>query len=144
MLKSCLKWYIILCNWKRVWETQVTLTDIYGRLAYTALFYTIFMALWGLWRYFRKQSVDGSYLGAMVVAELVYIAPMALGVYLHFIAGGLPGGGMHILYGTAAALVIPVMFFFTRGAETRQMQLMYGAGFLLVVGILLRSFAAGG
>jgi hypothetical protein len=51
---------------------------------------------------------------------------------------------MHILYGTAAALVIPVMFFFTRGAETRQMQLMYGAGFLLVVGILLRSFAAGG
>jgi hypothetical protein len=123
----------------------VTLVDIHGRLAYTAIFYTVVMALWGVWRFFRKQNVDSSYWGALVIAEILYIAQTLLGTYLYLFAGRVPvGGGMHILYGVVAILVLPAMFFFTRGDETRRAQLVYGAGFLFMIGILLRSIATGG
>ncbi len=123
----------------------MTLIDVHGRLANTALIYTAIMALWGLWRYFRRQGVDGSYWGALVIAEILYVAQAALGAYLYFSGlGNLAGRGIHILYGVVAILVIPMMFVFTRGDETRRAVLVYGAGFLFLIGILIRAMATAG
>jgi hypothetical protein len=118
------------------------LIEIHGGLANTALYYTIAMAVWGLYRYFRHQGVDGSYWAALVIAEVLYLIQGALGAFLFFSGiGQLEGGFMHILYGVVAVLVVPALFMYTRGDQTRRVMLIYGVGFLFMVGILLRSMA---
>ena len=118
------------------------LTEIHGSLADTALYYTIAMAAWGLWRFFRRQGVDGSYWAALAIAEILYLVQGALGAFLFFSGiGQLEGGFMHILYGVVAVLVVPALFMYTRGDETRRVSLVYGVGFLFMIGILLRSMA---
>jgi len=123
----------------------MSLADIHGRLGYTALFFTLIMALWGLWRFFRRQGVDSSYWGALVIAEILYIVQAGLGAFLFFSGiGVLTGGYIHILYGVVSILVIPAVFFFTRGDELRRAMLIYGIGLLFLVGVLIRSISTGG
>jgi hypothetical protein len=118
------------------------LIEIHGGLANTGLYYTIAMAVWGLYRYFRRQGVDSSYWAALVIAEALYLIQGALGAYLFFSGiGRLEGGFMHILYGVVAVLVVPALFMYTRGDETRRVMLVYGVGFLFMIGIILRSMA---
>jgi len=47
----------------------MSLVEIHSRLGNTALFYSIALALWGLWRYYRRQGVESSYWGALVIAN---------------------------------------------------------------------------
>ncbi len=123
----------------------MSLIGVHGRLANTALIYAIIMAVWGLWRYFRKQPVDGNYWGALVIAEGICLAQAVLGAYIYFSGRGhLDGRGMHILYGVVAVLVIPALFAFTRGDEKRRAMLVYGVGFLFLIGILLRAMSTVG
>jgi hypothetical protein len=118
------------------------LIGIHAGLANTALYYTIAMAVWGLWRYFRRQGVDGSYWAALAIAEVLYLAQGALGAFLFFSGiGQLDSGFMHILYGVVAVLVVPALFMYTRGDETRRVMLVYGVGFLFNFLIILRSMA---
>lgn len=120
----------------------MSLVDIHGRLANTALFYVILMSVWGLWRYFRKQGVDSSYWGALVIAEVLLVGQAALGAYLWISGiGHLTRTVVHILYGVISILVIPGIFVFTRGDEKRRAILIYGVGFLFLVGIVLRAMA---
>lgn len=122
----------------------MSLIQIHGNLANTALYYTFAIAVWGLFRFFRKQSVDSSYWGGLVIAEVLYLAQGALGAFLFFSGRGvLTNSFMHILYGVVAALTPPALFMWTRGDETRRVTLVYGVGFLFLVGILLRSMATG-
>jgi hypothetical protein len=118
------------------------LIEIHGGLANTALYYTIAMAVWGLYRYFRRQGVDSSYWAALVIAEGLYLIQGVLGAFLFFSGiGTLAEPFMHILYGVVAVLVVPALFMYTRGDETRRVMLIYGLGFLFMIGILLRSMA---
>jgi len=122
----------------------MTLVDIHSRLGNTALLYTIIMAAWGLWRYLRRQGVDSNYWGALVVAEVLYLIQAGLGAYLYFSGIGQLGRGVHILYGVVSVLVLPGVFMYTRGNEERRAVLVYGAGFLFLVGIVLRAIATAG
>lgn len=123
----------------------MSLVDIHGRLGNTALYFALIMAVWGLWRYFRRQGVDSNYWGAVVIAEVLYLIQGALGAFLFFSgAGNLTGRYIHILYGVVSVLVLPAIFVFTRGEETRRPMLVYGVGFLFLAGILVRSVVTAG
>jgi hypothetical protein len=123
----------------------MTLVDIHGRLANTALFYTIILAIWGLWRFFRRQGVAGNYWGALVIAEVLYAVQAGLGAFLFFSGtGNLVGRYIHILYGVVSLIVIPAIFFFTHGNEHRRAMLIYGVGLLFLMGIILRAIATAG
>ncbi len=122
----------------------MSIIEVHSRLANTAIFYTAIMALWGLWRYFRKQEIDSSYFGALVIAEILFIIQGLLGAYI-FISGigHLARAFMHILYGVVTVLLIPAVFAYTRGDNSRRVQLIYGIALLFLVGILFRSMATG-
>ncbi len=117
----------------------MSLIDIHGRLGNTALFYVILMAVWGLWRYFRKQNVDSSYFGALVIAEVIFVLQGLLGGYLWISGVGQLGSSMHILYGIVNLLVVPGIFLFTHGESSRRTMLIYALGFVFLIGIVLRS-----
>ena len=123
----------------------MSLIEIHGRLANTALLYTGILALWGLWRFFRRQGVDSSYWGAVMIAEILYLAQAGLGAFIYFTGiGNLAGRSMHILYGVVSVLVIPGIFFYTRGDEQRRVILIYAIGLLFTIGILLRAMSTVG
>jgi hypothetical protein len=116
---------------------------LHDRLAQTALMYVIILALWGLWRYFRGQGLDGAFWGALVVAEIVIVLQGIFGGYL-WLAGLRPArGGIHILYGLASALVIPGVFAFTRGGNDRRALFIYAIGLLFLAGLILRGITTG-
>jgi len=117
---------------------------LHGRLANTVVMYAILMALWGFWRYFRKQGMDSSYWGAVVIAEVLILIQGAVGVFMR-ISGILPARGwFHILYGIVAAISLPAVYMFTKGRDERRDMLIYAAIFLFLTGIALRAMATGG
>jgi hypothetical protein len=119
-------------------EAAMSLSDVHGRLANTALFFMIFMALWGLWRLLRKQGLSSNYWGALVIGEILVIVQGLLGGYLWLI-GLRPDRSIHILYGVVAALVIPAIYAFTKGGQERREMLIYAVALLFMVGILIRA-----
>ncbi len=117
---------------------------LHGRLANTVVMYAILMALWGFWRFFRKQGMDSSYWGAVVIAEVLILIQGAVGVFMR-ISGILPARGwFHILYGIVAAISLPAVYMFTKGRDERRDMLIYAAIFLFLTGIALRAMATGG
>ena len=121
----------------------MSLVEIHGRLANTALVYFLILALWGLWRALRKQGIDSSYWGALAIGEILIIIQGGLGAIL-FLGGDRPGRWVHILYGVVAALVIPGLYAYTRGESDRRVMLIYGVTLLLAVGVLLRAINTAG
>lgn len=121
----------------------MSLADIHGRLANTALYFFGIMALWGLWRFFRKQDLDSSFWGALAIGELLILVQGALGAYL-WVIGERPGrGAFHILYGAVAALLIPAIYVYTKGDDKFRVGLIYGAALLFGVGLILRAISTG-
>lgn len=117
---------------------------LHSRLANTVVMYAILMALWGFWRFFRKQGMDSSYWGGIVIAEVLILIQGALGVFMR-ISGILPARGwFHILYGVVAAISLPAVYMYTKGRDERRDMLIYAAIFLFLTGIALRAIATGG
>jgi hypothetical protein len=121
----------------------MSLIEVHGRLASTGFYYALILALWGLWRFFRKQGMDSSYSGALVIGEVLFLIQAALGAYLWISGVGHLGRGIHILYGVVSLLVIPGVFLYTRGDEKRRVMLVYGAALLFLVGIIFRAMSTG-
>lgn len=117
--------------------------EFHARLANTALFYCLIMAIWGGWRFLRKQGVGGSYWGAVVIAEVLILAQGLLGGYL-WLAGMRPARGIHLLYGIVSAMAMPLAYTYTRGREERPEMLIYTVAFLVLSGLLLRAITTGG
>ncbi len=118
----------------------MSLSDIHGRLANTALIFIGIMAVWGVWRAFRKQGMDSSYWGALVIAEILLIVQGAFGAYL-WISGEQPGRGVHILYGVVSILIIPGLYAYTRGENDRRVMMIYAVTLIIGVGIILRAMS---
>src|SRR4030067_2262579 len=95
----------------------MSLVEIHGRLANTSLIFFLIMAVWGFWRFFRRQGLGASYWGALVIAEVLIVTQGGLGAYL-WISGLRPlRGFIHILYGGASVLAIPLVYSYTKGRE---------------------------
>lgn len=114
--------------------------EIHGRLGNTALLYTIILAIWALWRFFRRQGIDSNFWGALVIAEALLLVQGGLGGYIYLSGiGHLSRQFMHMLYGIIGLLIIPVVFSFTRGNDRRGVMLVYGIALLGQVAIILRA-----
>jgi len=118
---------------------------LHARLANTALLYFGILAIWGLWRAIRKQGLESSFWGALIIAEILIVVQGAAGAYL-WLSGERPGRWVHILYGVVTALVIPGLYAYTKGESDRRVMLIYAITLLICVGVILRamSTAVGG
>jgi len=117
---------------------------IHHGLANTVLLYVLVLALWGFLRYFRKQGVDSSFWGALVIAEILILVQGGVGVILWIMSLRPERGAIHILYGIVSALSLPAVYVFTKGQDDRRDMLVYAAVLLFLVAIALRAIATGG
>lgn len=117
--------------------------ELHLRLANTALFFCVIMAVWGGWRFLKRRGVDSSYWGAVVIAEILILVQGLLGGYL-WLSGLRPARGIHLLYGIVSILALPMVFTYTKGREDRPDMLMYCVCFLILIGLLLRAITTAG
>jgi heme A synthase len=115
------------------------LTFIHERLAITSLYFFLIIAVWGYYRFFRKQGLDSAYWGVLAIGEILIIAQGLLGGWL-YLAGLRPARDMlHILYGVIIPIMIPGAYLYTRGRGERAEILVYSTAAIIACGLILRA-----
>jgi hypothetical protein len=119
---------------------------LHSRLSNTLWLFFLVLGLWGLFRAIRGQGVDGSYLGAMVIGQLLFVVQVILGAILW--AGGYLGGlarpEIHVLYGGFVLVFLPFVYFvLLRGDDSNRGQWVLGLVNLFLFGIALRLITTG-
>lgn len=119
-------------------------STLHAGLANTATLFTLALALWGLFRFIRGEGVGGSYLGALVVGELLIVVQALMGVALY--AGGARAGNdaMHILYGICTLIAFPAFFAYLGGRDSRREMLLWALLAFFVFGLTLRARVVAG
>ncbi|MFN2223436.1 MAG: hypothetical protein PVH65_04155 [Chloroflexota bacterium] len=124
-------------------EHMSVLLQLHGVVSNSAVLFFFLLGIWGLFRAIRKQGVDGSYMGALVIGELIFVTQAVIGIILA-IGGGVPGrGNFHYLYGVFALIALPGLFAYLRGDDSNLAQWYYGLAALFLFGIALRAIGTG-
>lgn len=120
---------------------MTTLIAIHGALANTAWLFFLIIGLWGLVRAIRGQGVNGNYLGAAFIGQLIFVAQAVMGAIL-WIGGGatsIQRPSIHLLYGVFALVFLPFIYLSVlRGDDTNRAQWVLAFTTLFLFGIALR------
>ena len=121
----------------------MSLPLIHGGLATACLIFSLILAGYSFWRYFRGQGIDSSLWGVLVVGELLYLSQGVLGGLL--LAQGLRTARtwIHVLYGIVMVITLPGAYAITRGRDERREAGIYGVLGLFLAGIALRAMTTG-
>jgi hypothetical protein len=119
-----------------------TVTLIHTQLAQTIWMFFLAMGLWGLVRAIRGQGVEASYLGAMVIGQVLFVVQAALGLILwlngRMVAVEQPF--MHVLYGSFALVFLPFVFLaWLKGDDSNRGMWVLAFTVLFIFGVALRN-----
>ena len=119
-----------------------TIVLIHTQLSQTIWIFFLILGLWGLFRAIRGQGVDGSYMGAMIIGQVLYLVQGALGGIL-WLNGNMvvvERPFMHILYGSSALVFMPFVFMvWLKGDDSNRGQWVMAFTVLFMFGIALRA-----
>ena len=118
------------------------ITQIHAGLANTASLFVAILAIWALLLAIRSRPLDGGWLGAAVIGELLLVAQFGLGWVLWFQGYGaaLPRAWIHILYGAVAVITLPAAYtYFSNIKENRVQTLAMFAVCAFLWGIVARA-----
>ena len=123
---------------------MAVIQSIHSALSNTAWLFFLIIGLWGLFRAIRGQAVNGNYLGAAFIGQLIFIVQAVLGTLL-WLGGysvGIVRPGIHLLYGVFALVFLPFIYLSVlRGDDTNRAQWVLSFTTLFLFGIALRSIA---
>lgn len=121
---------------------MATIQTIHNALSSTAWLFFLILGLWGLLRAIRGQSVNGNYLGAAFIGQLIFVVQAILGAIL-WIGGqsvAIQRPGIHLLYGVFALVFLPFIYLSVlRGDDTNRAQWVLAFTTLFLFGIALRA-----
>lgn len=116
--------------------------NLHRVLSNTTWLFFLLIGIWGMYRAIRSYGVDGSYLGAMAVGEILFVVQALLGVILLF-GSASPGRSVHLLYGVFAVVAMPGLFAYLRGDDSNNAQWAYAIMTLFLFGVALRAIGTG-
>ncbi len=116
---------------------------LHAGLANTILIYTLFVAAWSFWLYFRKLDMTSQYWGAVAIVAIIFVVQAAIGV-LMIVQGLFAMRTVHYLYGAVGVISLPALFAFTKGRGTYKETLLYAIILLFLVGVVLRASLTAG
>jgi hypothetical protein len=121
--------------------------NLHQGFARVVLIYSLLLALWGLFLFFRGSNPSGGYLGALVINEGVAVLQSLIGLVL-IGQGHRPDDPLHYLYGVVLVLTLPAAYYYsglTGGGSDRRDSLVFAlAGlFLFAIGIRATTTGAG-
>ena len=121
--------------------------DLHQGFAQVVLIYSLVVAFWGLFLFFRGSNPSGGYLGALILNEGVAILQSLIGLLL-LGQGHRPDDPLHYLYGVVLVFTLPAAYYYSglsRGGSDRRDSLVLAiAGFFLVAISVRASMTGGG
>ena len=105
----------------------MSLGELHANLARTTLFYTAAMGVWSLALVVRGRGLDGRYMGALVIGELVLVLDLLLGLSLALDRGWGAVRYLPVLYGVLATLMWPFVYTFAPRDGSRREAVMFSA-----------------
>lgn len=115
------------------------LLSLHDRFASVLVLYLAASGLWGLLLGIRGVGPTAGYRGALVIAEAVVVLQGALGVGV--LLGGRPVDPIHLLYGAALVVALPLAWTLVRDRQPRGQSVALGLAALFAAGLALRGMA---
>ena len=115
--------------------------SLHGRVALAIVLYLSAVGLWGLALGIRGVGPTPNFIGALVIAEIAAIAQGLLGVAVLF--SHPPANSIHILYGFALAVSLPMAATLVRKREPRAASFAVGFIALFAAGLAYRGITTG-
>lgn len=117
------------------------INTIHGQLTNTVWLFFLILGLWGVYRGIRGHGIDGSYLGAVWIGQILFVAQSIIGGIVWF--GGfrvaLERPSIHLLYGAFSLVFIPFIFFAVlKGDTSNRGQWVMAFATLFMFGIAIR------
>jgi len=122
------------------------IVDFHMNWSRVVLIYSGILALWGLFLWVRKSNPSPGYLGALAIAEGVFLVQGISGLIAVITANGAhdrPHDPLHYLYGVVLVLTLPAAYFFGDGGRERRDSLIFGLAALFIIGIAIRGITTG-
>ena len=113
------------------------LLSLHGRAATALVLYYTAVGLWGLFLGIRNSGPTPGFRGAVAIAVIASIVQGALG-FLVFVLGNPPRDSLHILYGFALALAMPLAASLVRDRAPRGQSVALGLAALFTAGLAIR------
>ena len=110
--------------------------SLHGRVALAIVLYLSVVGLWGLVIGIRGLGPTPNFIGALVIAEIAAVAQGVLGVAVFFSRP--PANSIHILYGFALAVALPMTATLVRKREPRAASFAFGFMALFAAGLAIR------
>ena len=110
---------------------------LHGQLATVLILYYIAVGLWGLLLGIRGRGPTPSFRGGLVIAEVAAIAQGLAGI-LVFAFLRQPREGLHVLYGFALVLAMPLAASIARDRQPRGQSVALGFAALFAAGLAIR------
>lgn len=121
---------------------MTTILAIHSALSNTAWLFFLIIGLWGLIRGVRGQAVNGNYLGAAFIGQMIFVIQALLGftLWVSGLSTGIQRSGMHLLYGVFALVFLPFIYLSVlRGDDSNRAQWVLAFTTLFLFGIALRA-----
>ena len=115
-------------------------------LTNTAVLYFLILGVWGIYRAVRGQSVEASYLGALLIAQVLLIINILIGgvLWLNGRSAGMARFDVHALYGAFVLVFLPFVYVvLLRGDDSNRAQWVWGFISLFMFLLLPRFFVTG-
>ena len=110
--------------------------SLHGRVAAALVLYLSIVGVWGLVLGVRGHGPTPNLIGGLVIAEIAAVAQGALGLGL--LLSRSPSQSLHILYGFALAVALPLAATFVRKREPRAASFAFGFTALFAAGLAIR------
>lgn len=119
------------------------IVTLHGRFAATVWLFLLALGLWSLWRAIRGQGVDGGFLGALVIAQVLIYVQAIMGVILWLNGNGsnLNQPAIHVLYAAFSLVFLPFVFlYWLRGDDSNRAQWVLTFAVLFQFGTIFYRF----
>lgn len=120
--------------------------NLHQGLARMAILYFLFIGVWGLYRAIRGRDVEPSYMGALVIAQLLLMVNIIVGAVLWFNGFGanMQRAEVHLLYGAFVLIFLPFVFVaLLKGDDSNRAQWVWSFVTLFMFGVAERFFDTG-
>lgn len=116
--------------------------SLHGRLATVLVLYYTAIGLWGLYLGVRNSGPTPGFRGAIVIAVVAAFAQGVVGI-LVFALVRPPRESLHILYGFALVLAMPLAATLMKDRQPRGQSLALGLAALFTAGLAIRGITTG-
>ena len=117
--------------------------SLHGRVGLALVLYYTFVGLWAILQGIRDRGPDSSLRGAIAIATVAAVVQGALGV-LVLLFRGAPADVVHMLYGLALAVAMPLAATLVRDRTPRGQSIALGFAALFTAGLAIRGITTAG